>query len=853
MKRLLLLSTILGLSCLGLSQTLLIKPYLGHAEPDHIHISWVTDSNAQSLVEWGATNALGSSTNGTSFTTAFGDEIHEVELNGLTPDTKYFYRAITGGVTTEIYELQTPPLASAEQSFNMVAMSDMQRDAGNPTIFSQIVNDGVIPVVAEQYGEDIPAKLGFVIVPGDLVVNGLDYNSWQDEFFNPAEALFSEVPVYPVLGNHEVNTPYYFDFFHLPENGTAGFEERWYYKDYSNVRIIGLDSNSPFNGATQLNWLQSVLDDACVDPAIDFVFAQLHHPHHSELWLPGESSFTTDVVGKLETFSTACGKPSIHFFGHTHGYSRGQSHDHSHLMVNVATAGGNIDYWGEFAQFDYPEFTVSHSEWGFVMLEVDAGPDPQFKLKRYSIGSEFLPLQNELRDSITVKRNNIPPNQPVAISPVNEVVDPNCLLLIGSTYADTDNDIHMASQWQISTDPGDFSLPIYDEFRTHENWYYNVDTQAGEILVDELVSGIPSNSTLYWRVKYRDHSLGWSTWSSPVEFTTSTGSESANLVVNPGAENAISNWTVTLGVLESLVAFDCAGTSPYSGTYYFGIGGLCVESAVGEAHQLIDLSAFQTDIDAGTQFARYGAAMSDWAGDDVPEVWVEFLDGTLNVLGTSPSLTGAHAGWQIHEDLIPIPVSTDYARIYMRGTRNGGVDNDSYVDDIFFHVSSGAPCDESAFDEDNDGVIDSIDNCLGLVNSDQADFDDDGVGDACEDSDGDGISDEDEITIYMTDPSEPDSDFDGLSDFDEIFTSGSNPLIQDSDGDGLTDELEVNESFTDPMNPDTDGDGCDDNLEYHLECPDNLCNDCPSDLNGDGVVNASDLLIFLGAFATICP
>ena len=45
-------------------------------------------------------------------------------------------------------------------------------------------------------------------------------------------------------------------------------------------------------------------------------------------------------------------------------------------MVNVATAGGAIDYWGEYPQADYPEFFKTQDEWGFVIADVEAGSDP---------------------------------------------------------------------------------------------------------------------------------------------------------------------------------------------------------------------------------------------------------------------------------------------------------------------------------------------------------------------------------------------------------------------------------------------------------------------------------------------
>lgn len=165
--------------------------------------------------------------------------------------------------------------------------------------------------------------------------------------------------------------------------------------------------------------------------------------------MPGESSFTGEVIGKLEAFTASCGKASIHFFGHTHGYSRGQSRDHKHLWVNVATAGGNIDYWGEFANADYPEFNVSQDEYGFVLVSSEAGDDPSFTLKRFTMGDEFLPKNNELVDEIKVKNNTYPTSTPEPIFPVNDTINENCLTLKASAFIDPGL-VHQASHWQIS-------------------------------------------------------------------------------------------------------------------------------------------------------------------------------------------------------------------------------------------------------------------------------------------------------------------------------------------------------------------------------------------------------------------
>ena len=156
--------------------------------------------------------------------------------------------------------------------------------------------------------------LDLVLIPGDLVDNGLDHTQWGSHFFEPSEPLFSHVPLYPVLGNHENNSSYFFSYCNLPSNGTPGYLEHWWWTDFSNIRVIGLDSNWDYQLTIQLNWLEDVLNESCNDPNIDFVFAQLHHPHRSELWVPGGTSFTGDVIELLEQFTSNCGKPSIHFF-----------------------------------------------------------------------------------------------------------------------------------------------------------------------------------------------------------------------------------------------------------------------------------------------------------------------------------------------------------------------------------------------------------------------------------------------------------------------------------------------------------------------------------------------------------
>ena len=403
-------------SCVA--QEFTVKPYLQNAGPNSIVISWEYSNYDSSFLEWGKTTNLGNTVGVSHEFTNFPASLYSASVIGLEEKTKYFYRAISGSSVSNIYSFITPANTLQEESINIVVMSDMQRDGNNPSKFHEIVHDGIFEYIHAHYDSDISEGLDMIMVPGDLVGKGTNYNHWKDQFFAPAHPLFSFVPLYPVLGNHEMNSDFFFKYFDLPLNGTPGFEEHWWFKDNSNVRIIGLNSNSGYRIQKQLDWLDSLLYLTSTDSSIDFVFAQLHHPHKSEQWTPGNTDFTGEIVKLLENFTHSCGKPSVHFYGHTHGYSRGQSKDHTHLMVNVATSGGYIDYWGEWPQQDYEEYSISQDEWGYVFLEIEAGNDPQFTLRRLSLGDDNIVKKNSIEDSVVIRLYNNPPSNPAGVFPL---------------------------------------------------------------------------------------------------------------------------------------------------------------------------------------------------------------------------------------------------------------------------------------------------------------------------------------------------------------------------------------------------------------------------------------------------
>jgi hypothetical protein len=488
--------------------------------PDSAWILWETDQGEGSRVDYGPTEAYGEVACGILTPTLPGNDpaeeetqVHEAQLVGLEPDSLVYYRVSTGDLVTASGRFRTAPVGG--DFTRLIAMSDSQQDFRRPDQFADLVHDGILPWLSATTGETDPVdSLHLVVMPGDLVDVGWIRDQWVNAFFASAEPLFSQVPLYPALGNHEGYSPLYFRYFHVPGDGLA---ERYYTVTRNNLRVIALDSNAPPDGA-QLDWLEAQLDLACGDPAIDFVFAQLHHPFHSELWMDGEEGFTGEVIARLDAFTADCAKPTIHFFGHTHAYSRGESSTHRHLFVNVASAGGALDRFGSPGQKDYEEYAISDDAYGFVEVEVTAGADPSFRMRRISLGNPDEPKDNVVVDEITVHRFNAAPQRPTPASPTTFSLCDGAPILAASPFSDPDGQAHHGTQWEIAQDCSDFSAPLALRWRQDRNLWGGVDLQAGDDLSDEPFAEIGPGAAC-WRVRYRDDGLMFSDWSEPQAIT----------------------------------------------------------------------------------------------------------------------------------------------------------------------------------------------------------------------------------------------------------------------------------------------------------------------------------------------
>jgi hypothetical protein len=160
-------------------------------------------------------------------------------------------------------------------------------------------------------------------------------------------------------------------------------------------------------------------------------------------------------------------------------------------------------------------------------------------------------------------------------------------------------------------------------------------------------------------------------------------------------------------------------------------------------------------------------------------------------------------------------------------------------------------------DTDNDGILNSLDNCPNHYNYWQTDSDNDGIGDECDndpygqDADGDGWGDDRDNCPNVPNPDQSDVDNDYIG--DACDPTDDRPA--DTDGDGIYDHWDNCPTVFNPNQNDLDwdwiGDACDDDVDgdgvkgvdeaKYSFMSDTNPTDAALDQDGDGVSNAMEI------------
>src|SRR5579863_2926879 len=171
-------------------------------------------------------------------------ESQKVILNGLRPGTLYQYDSFGGDAGKGSFK--TPPNGPAQFQFVVYGDNRTRHD----------VHRTVIQGILSHSHPD------FIVQTGDMVENGDDTSLWPI-FFDIERELLRKTPIFPSPGNHEHNSPRYFDF----------MDTRPYYSfDWGQAHFTSIDSDLANVGTTpaereafwkeQTEWLENDLKQA---------------------------------------------------------------------------------------------------------------------------------------------------------------------------------------------------------------------------------------------------------------------------------------------------------------------------------------------------------------------------------------------------------------------------------------------------------------------------------------------------------------------------------------------------------------------------------------------------------------
>jgi len=269
---------------------------------------------------------------------------HALVLSGLHPNSHYYYRIVNGERIMAQAVFQTGKTADRPIRFSV--FGDSGSGSGRQARLAELIG---------KYAPD------FIVHTGDVVYwDGKD-EDYPAKFYVPYQKLLDRIPMFPVLGNHDVmtaNGQAWFDNFVLPGN------ERYYRFDYGNISFVALDANNADQASA--DWLERAL----IDSKQQWKIAYFHIPPFSNRkGRQGNLAARARWVPLLERYGV-----DLVFCGHDHMYTRYRRHNGIYYIVE-----GLGGYSRQEINPDAENVEVtSNQEYGFGLVDV-AGRQLTFK------------------------------------------------------------------------------------------------------------------------------------------------------------------------------------------------------------------------------------------------------------------------------------------------------------------------------------------------------------------------------------------------------------------------------------------------------------------------------------------
>lgn len=299
-------------------------PYLQLGTPTSIVIRWRTDVAEDSRVRWGTTQ--GSLTDTKDDAALVTD--HEVTIDGLTPQTTYFYEV--GSTTTALagddldHFFKTSPVKGDAAPTRIWAIGD----SGYPNADGTAVRDAYTAFNGGVESADV-----FLLL-GDNAYTFANDAEYQTDLFDQYPGFLRTSPAWACIGNHEgfvanslTQTGPYYDVFTLPAAGEAGGvpsgTESYYSFDHGNIHFVVLDSEDSIEDPAATDTMQDWLEADLASTDADWLIAFWHRPPYSKGWLH-DSDVELNEIWMREQMNPILEDYGVDIVlsGHSHHYER---------------------------------------------------------------------------------------------------------------------------------------------------------------------------------------------------------------------------------------------------------------------------------------------------------------------------------------------------------------------------------------------------------------------------------------------------------------------------------------------------------------------------------------------------
>ncbi len=278
---------VLLVSGLGRAEDKLVGgPYVVNVGPRSATVMWLVETGGVSL----------GTAPGKSEKTAAALHSEKATFTGLEAGKTYYYDINRGEEGKGSFK--TPPAGAGSYEFVVYGDTRTRHD----------VHRSVIQAILKHSQPD------FVVHTGDQVADGTDPSLWP-VFFDIERDLLRKVAFFPSLGNHERNTPLWYEFF---DTASSYYSFNW---GNSHFSILNTDLGNVGPGPEtrrrywdeQVAWLKNDLER---NQRADFRFVVGHHPPMTAVARrQGDNPYMTALMPMFEQYKVTAG-----FFGHDHNY-----------------------------------------------------------------------------------------------------------------------------------------------------------------------------------------------------------------------------------------------------------------------------------------------------------------------------------------------------------------------------------------------------------------------------------------------------------------------------------------------------------------------------------------------------